>query len=131
MSGGVYLDASAIVKLVVREPESRALARYLRELPERATSKVAQVEVSRAVGRLVEPVPPQVEAVFARLVLLELSDEIARRAALLRPRDLRSLDAIHLASALELAGELEAFVSYDERLSEAARVAGLPVVSPA
>jgi uncharacterized protein len=71
-----------------------------------------------------------VEAVLAGIELIELDDPIARAAGEMHPASLRSLDAIHLASALALGDELAAFVTYDARLADAARSAGLPVIAP-
>lgn len=126
-----YADASALVKLVLREPESDALRHYLAALPEPATSRLALVEVHRAFRRLGED--PEVDsmlAVWDRTIFIELDASIAESAAEIGPPTLRSLDAVHLASALALADELEAFVTYDARLADAARSAGLTVVAP-
>jgi predicted nucleic acid-binding protein len=129
--GGVYLDASAIVKLVFPEAESTALREFLQD-QRRTTNRVALVEVPRAVAKVVgSGLPGQVDRVFERVVVLELTEEVVRRAARLPPVQLRSLDAIHLAQALELGGTLEGFVTYDNRLADAARLHGLPVESPA
>ena len=71
-----------------------------------------------------------IPAVMASVVVLPFDSRIATRAAAVGPASLRTLDAIHLASAVELGDELTAFVSYDERLLAAARDLGLPVVAP-
>lgn len=126
-----YADASALVKLVLREPESDALRHYLAALPEPATSRLAFVEVHRAFRRLGEDPVDATQALWDRTVFIELDASIAESAAEIGPATLRSLDAIHLASALALADELEAFVTYDARLADAARSAGLTVVAPA
>lgn len=127
-----YADASALVKLVVREPESDALRAYLMALPDPATSRIAFVEVHRAMTRAGEE--PEVEAlaaVWERSVFIELDASVADSAAGIDPPTLRSLDALHVASALALADDLESFVTYDTRLADAARAAGLTVVAPA
>jgi hypothetical protein len=126
-----YLDASAIVKLVVPEEERRALREFLIGNPARITSLLAAVEVPRAVLRRVDRVPERLASAFTGLILMEITRSVAARAAALQPVALRSLDAIHLASALELGEDLEVFVTYDARLAAAARALGMRVASPA
>lgn len=130
---GCYLDASAIVKLATREPESRALRTWLADRSPLVTSRISTVEVARAVGRTAAVARglAAVREAFATLAVAELDAVLADRAADLEPPILRSLDAIHLATALMLADELPAFVTYDARLADAARAAGLEVVAPA
>ena len=125
-----YVDSSALVKLIVREPETDALRRYLTSAGPLASSILATVEVSRAVARAIPESTAAMVDVFEAVNVLAFDARIAARAAALRPASLRTLDAIHLATALELAGDLSAFVSYDDRLSAAARDLGLPVVAP-
>jgi predicted nucleic acid-binding protein len=127
-----YLDASALVKLIVAEPESGALRRYLGERPRIISSRIVEVELRRAVARQDEiDAGDRVSSLIATVELLELNAEVARRAGELTPATLRSLDAIHLASALVIAPEVDAVVAYDTRLAAAARAAGLAVVAPA
>lgn len=127
-----YADASALVKLVIREPESDALRDYLLALPDPATSRVSYVEVHRAMARAGEErALDSLVAVWERTVFIELEASIADSAARIGPPSLRSLDALHLASALALADDVESFVTYDARLADAARAAGLTVVAPA
>jgi predicted nucleic acid-binding protein len=127
----VYLDASAIVKLLVEEAGSADLARYLAGRGTCITSRISGVEVRRAVARSGGTVDAgRVDALFAALASRELDASLAAAAGRLAPPGLRTLDAIHLATALELGFELEAFVTYDQRLAEAAAAAGLPTVSP-
>jgi predicted nucleic acid-binding protein len=125
-----YVDSSALVKLVVREPESDALRRYLASAGPLASSILATVEVSRAVARVAPDAGADAAGLFEGLNVLALDARIAARAATLSPAGLRTLDAIHLATALELRDDLTAFVSYDDRLSSAARELGLPTVAP-
>lgn len=125
-----YVDSSALVKLVRQEPETDALRRYLTSAGPLTSSILATVEVPRAVSRVAPERADAVPAVLETVVLVEFDARIAARAAALGPASLRTLDAIHLATALELVGELTAFVSYDDRLSAAARDLGLPVVAP-
>ena len=132
---GVYLDASAIVKLGTAEPESLALRAWLRNRSPLLTSRISTVEVARAIGRneagSVAAGRAAAREVFTSVALTELDAGIANRAAELGPATLRALDAIHLATVLALGGELAAFVTYDGRLADAARAAGLEVVAPA
>lgn len=125
-----YLDASALVKLVTSESDTDALRAFLATRPSRATSIVALVEVRRAVLRRAPAALEAVSALLAGVAVLSLDEEIAGRAGLVEPATLRTLDAIHLASAETLGADLEAFVTYDERLAAAARGARLPVASP-
>ena len=125
-----YVDSSALVKLIVRESESDALRRYLNSAGPLTSSILVTVEVSRAVARVAADAGATVTSVFEGLNVLAFDARIAARAAALDPAGLRTLDAIHLATALELRDELTAFVSYDDRLSTAAREMGLPVVAP-
>jgi uncharacterized protein len=122
------------VKLIVHEPETEALRQYLASAGTLTSSLVSTVEVPRAVSRGA-PSAPGATAVMAEvleaLVIVDFDTRIAARAAGLAPASLRTLDAIHLATALELGDELTAFLSYDDRLSAAARALGLPVVTPA
>ena len=133
MSGDLlYLDSSALVKLVMPEAESIALLSSLAAWPVRVTSELAGVEVVRAARRATTD--PAVEQraieVMAGLHLLKMDTEILSQAARLEPRTLRSLDAIHLASALSLGKDLGAIAIYDSALAAAAMESGLRVVAP-
>jgi predicted nucleic acid-binding protein len=119
------------VKLVVPEPETGALLSLLADWPERISSALARVEVLRAVRRVSDGAAQgRAEAVLARIGLMEMDAAIRDSAALLSPAELRSLDAIHLASALSLAGDLGGIAVYDERLARAARLSGIRVLAP-
>lgn len=126
-----YLDTSAIAKLVLPEPEGPALTGTVGS-SEAATSIVGVVEARRAVARadLGPDADSRLEDVLAALSVVAFDPMVAGRAARLRPLKLRSLDAIHLASALHLGAALSSFVTYDRRLAEAASMAGIPVLSP-
>jgi predicted nucleic acid-binding protein len=126
----VYLDSSALVKLAVAERESRALRRYLRSNPERASCALARVEVPRAVRAHGSAALRRAREVIRRLDLLQLDDDLLEAAADLDAGILRSLDAIHLAAAKLLGDQLTAVVTYDERMTAAAARLGLPVTSP-
>lgn len=126
----VYLDSSALVKLVVREPESRALRRYLRRRPRRVSCALARVEVVRAVRPQGTVALTRARRMLERLNLLRLDDPLLDAAAQLDGPSVRSLDAIHLAAAQALGGELESVVTYDVRMTAAATRLGLGVDSP-
>jgi predicted nucleic acid-binding protein len=125
-----YLDSSALVKLAVREPESDALRRYLRRRRPLVSSALARTEVVRALAPLGPDAVDRGRDVLARVDLLRISDRVLDAAGLLVPPDLRSLDAIHLASAEQFGSDLRAFVTYDERLASAASSRMLPVIRP-
>ena len=127
----VYLDSSALVKLVVREAESAALRRFLRSHPIRVSSALARVEVTRAVRAHGPEAQLRSQAVLSRIRLLRIDDDILSEAAQLDPGILRSLDAIHLASARAFGGEMEGVVTYDARMREAAALLGYEVFVPA
>jgi predicted nucleic acid-binding protein len=119
----IYLDSSSIIKLVIREAESMALIEFLRHRVQRASSAVARVEVLRSLHRAGATQAQRDHAVeiLQRLALIRINDAILESAAELEPLDLRSLDALHLASALSLQPDLEGIVTYDKRLAVAAR----------
>ena len=127
----LYLDSSAIVKLIVREQETDALREHLRGA-ELVSSEMADVEVPRVAylrtGRA-ESVS-RADALLRTFSLVPLDDELRRAAGRARPAELRSLDAIHLESCLRLAGQLSSVVCYDRRLSAALRAARLLVEAP-
>jgi predicted nucleic acid-binding protein len=128
----LYLESSAIVKMVVREPESAALVALLQEWRQHVSSALSRVEVTRAVRRAggVFADVRKSERAFERIALIGIEPAILATAADLDPRELRSLDAIHLATALALGRDLAALVTYDRRMQQAARGAGLVVWAP-
>ncbi len=126
----VYLDASAIVRIVADEPGRAATVAFLREHDTRVTSVLSAVEVPRAVARKRVDAALAASVFLEDLVIVALDRTIVSSAAGLAPPALRTLDAIHLATALELGRELEAFVTYDDRLGAAARSIGLSVAAP-
>ncbi len=125
-----YLDTSAAVKLVVEEPESAALRQWLERLGEPVSSDLLRTELQRAVRRAAPELMPLARAVLDTIVLQRLGPSTFERAGTLSPESLRSLDALHLASALELADGLDHFVTYDDRLARAASLQGLNVITP-
>jgi uncharacterized protein len=130
MTGVAYADASALVKLILLEAESGAVHRWFTEAPRIATSRVGVVETIRASSRRIHDAVHR-GRVLEEVEIIDLNIAIAAAAAALHPPLLRTLDAIHLATAMALMPELDAFVTYDDRMAEAARALGLPVVRPA
>jgi uncharacterized protein len=128
----LYLDSSALVKLVLPEAESGALLESLAAWPVRITSELARIEVVRAARRTTsDPGAEQrAEEVLAGLYLLKIDSDVLSEAARLEPRTLRSLDAIHLASALSLGADLGPIVTYDSNMATAAEDYGLAVLAP-
>jgi predicted nucleic acid-binding protein len=126
----IYLDSSAIVKLVVREPESTALRRYLRRRRPLVSSALAGTEVARALLPFGADAISRSREVLSRLDLARVNARVMTAAGLLLPEDVRSLDAIHLATARELGTDLARVVTYDERMSRAAQALGFVVAAP-
>ena len=129
----IYLDSSALLKLLFEEPESAALTRWLEERAgtPAVSSELARVEVLRASRRLNPTALPAARSLLAQLDLIPLTSVLLAEAAEVGDPLLRALDALHLASALSIRTELSAFVAYDHRLAAAAADAGLEPVRPA
>lgn len=125
-----YLDSSAIVKLVVLEPETDSLLAYLRKRPVRVSSALAKVEVLRALLAVGSEAQHRGEAALDAIELIAITDSVLDAAARLLPAALRSLDAIHLATAARLDADLETLVTYDKRMLEVASKMGLQAVAP-
>lgn len=131
MAGFAYLDASAVVKLVVEEAETAALEHYCVSVDGLLTSQLGALEARRAAGRAGERrVVQRVEEVLESFVLVDVSRHILLQSASLAPSSLRTLDAVHLATVLTLELPTLEFVTYDRRLAAAARAAGLTVAQP-
>jgi hypothetical protein len=126
----VYLDSSALVKLVVAEPESPALRRYLGGELERASCTLARLEVFRAIRSHGPAALARARRLLQRVNLVPIDDELLDAAAALDPRMLRSLDAIHVAAAQLLGDDLTAVVTYDRRMAAAAGLVDLTVTAP-
>ncbi len=128
----IYLDSSALLKLLFEEEESAALQSWLSERAATGavSSELARVEVVRASRRLDQAVVPAARTLLAQLDLVPLRAAVLDRAAEAGEPLLRTLDALHLASALSLGAGLSAFCAYDSRLTAAAEAAGLPLARP-
>lgn len=125
-----YLDTSALVKLVLAEEESTALSALLDDGGNQVSSVVTAVELLRAARRQAPDELPRARDVLGSVNLIALDDVVRARAAALDPPTLRSLDAIHVASALILRPALGSLVTYDARMAEAAEAAGITVEAP-
>ena len=126
-----YLDTSAAVKLVVEEAGSKALRRWLARATEPiVSSDLLRTELLRATRRGAPDQVTQARAVLDSVILVTVSTALFERAGTLDPELLRSLDALHLAAALDLGDELDGLITYDERLADAAGALGIAVVAP-
>lgn len=131
MTGAAYVDSSAIVKLIIDEPGSLGMVRWYVEAERVLSSRIGIIETDRAIARrLPDGRSAHGSQILDSIEVFELDADIARHASAIDPSSLRTLDAIHLATALAIPG-VDAFVTYDDRLAAAARALGLPVVSPA
>ncbi len=129
----IYLDSSALVKLLVEEAETASLRDYLDTHPHSAlvSSALILVEVNRAARLVSAELAADAAELCSEVDVIPISPDLLVEAGVLEPRTLRSLDAIHLASALRMARHgRTAFVAYDVRLLEAAEAAGLATASP-
>jgi hypothetical protein len=128
----IYLDSSALLKLLFEESESAALTSWIGEQGDTpmVSSELARVEVVRATRRLDAAVVPAARALVSQLDLIPLSGGLIEEATDAGEPLLRTLDAIHLASALSIRDELTGLVAYDNRLLTAAEAAGIEPISP-
>ena len=125
----IYVDSSALVKLIIDEAGSSALRDYTSGRPMTSSSLIV-TEVPRAVARANLSRVPTAATLLEHVQKIAIVESVLQSAARLDPPTLRSLDAIHLASALLLGDELEAFVAYDERLLAAASRLGMSIAAP-
>ena len=131
MSSLAYLDASALVKLVVAEPETNALERDVLQREALLSSRLAATELRRAASRSGSRAAlGHVDEVLEAVYLIDVTAAILEAAGELKPADLRTLDAIHLATALSMSTPDVDFITYDDRLGRAAARQGLAVTSP-
>ncbi|HET6189346.1 MAG TPA: type II toxin-antitoxin system VapC family toxin [Trebonia sp.] len=129
----IYLDSAAVVKLAHAEAESPALCAWLDGRAETGwvSSVLTEIESFRALARYAPDAVSRLPAVLDQIELIDLDPPIQILAQTVRPATVRSLDTIHLGTALHARGTLTSFVTYDKRLLDAAAAAGLPVDSPA
>lgn len=126
-----YLDTSALVKLVVSEPETAALRLWIESADrDLVTSDLARTELMRVVRRVVPDRALLAREVLESVVIVEVTTAVFEEAGRLHPVELRSLDAIHLAAALYLGDDLEGLVTYDTRLAEGASTNGIEPIAP-
>jgi predicted nucleic acid-binding protein len=126
-----YVDSSAVLKLAVREPETAALEAHLASCEGLMSSRLAVLECRRAArrashGRVLQALDDVLDAIY----LLDITQAILDDAAIAEPSLLRSLDAIHLATALSIGDSQVEVITYDKRFADAARANGLTVVQP-
>jgi uncharacterized protein len=132
----IYLDSAALVKLTRVENETAALVRWLTEHPTAplVSSTLIEVEVPRALRRHAPAALTVMPAILSRVVRVDMEGLVRATAAAFQDIYLRSLDSIHLATALLLNSDgvrrIDAFVTYDKRLLAAAGENGLPVAAP-
>jgi len=129
----IYLDPAAVVKLAHAEPESAALRGWLDERAGTGwvSSVLTEIESFRALARYAPEATSRLPAVLDQIDLIDLDQRIRVLARAVTPATVRSLDAIHLGTALHSRPSLTSFVTYDRRLLDAAQAAGLPTDSPA
>ena len=126
-----YFDTSALVRLVVPEAETEALRTWLATSPRTLVScDLTRTELARAARRVAPSRSLRVRAVLEAISLTRVTTATFEVAGRLDPEGLRSLDAIHVAAALDLGDDLEGFVAYDRRLAEAAEANGIAVSAP-
>jgi predicted nucleic acid-binding protein len=132
LSDIAYIDASAFVKLFAPEPESKAIATAMdAEWSNLVASEILAVEAFRAAVRIGGDAPAIASRFLRRVVLLPFSAEVRERACRIGTPELRTLDAIHLATALCQDAQADAIFTYDKRLEQASADAGLRVLAPA
>lgn len=126
-----YLDTSAAVKLVIAEEGTNSLLRWLESHENQVfSSDLLRTELLRVTRRTAPDLMVRARAILDALVILTLSTDVCERAAILEPRLLRSLDAIHLAAAIEMRDDLRGLVTYDRRLAAGAESLGIEVLTP-
>jgi uncharacterized protein len=129
----IYLDTAALVKLIHREPESDELVDWLNAQVDRifVSSALVEVELPRALRRCEPARLTEVPSVLAQISVYDVDETVRATAGSYQDPSIRSLDAIHLATADAILGDdVTSFVSYDRRLLASAKAIGLPVISP-
>ncbi len=125
------VDSSALVKLIVNEPKSQSFSTWLKNCKhDLFVSEIAHTEVARAIARIDANLQGQLKNVLERFGTIRVSSQILTIAGVLTPTNLRTLDAIHLASCLILGDDLKGFVTYDSAQADAASHNGITVIAP-
>lgn len=128
----IYLDSSALLKLIFEEEETPGLVAFLSDWPARVSSALSRIEVMRIAARVEDrAVEREAQRIFRGISLVRVDDGIVSAAAAITPSGLRSLDAIHLATVQAFGHHLAGMVVYDRRLAAAARDYGIAVWAPA
>jgi len=127
----IYVDTSALMKLVWPEQGTEAADAFIGDREDLVSSTLLTVEARRAAARVEPAALPRVDLLLGRVELIHMSDAVIETASRLPDPVLRSLDAIHLATALLIRDDLDALLSYDDRLLAAASAHGLPTATPA
>jgi predicted nucleic acid-binding protein len=126
-----YVDTSAAAKVLLRERGSAAMREWAEtHHDELCSSDILRVELQRAVRLHAPQLMAQARSLLQAILLTAVSTDLCERAARIEPPLLRTLDAIHLSTALEFGDDLQGLVTYDERLAEAAEANGIAVISP-
>lgn len=127
----IYLDTSAVLKLIKAEAESVALGAHLRDRTDLVSSTLLIVEARRGTLRSAPQRMPRLDLFLTRVGTVDISDPVIESASRIHDPMLRSLDAIHLATALLIRDDLDELITYDTRLREAAEAHGIPTTAPA
>lgn len=127
-----YADTSAVIKLLAEESHSKAFAAFYDSHAEAewVSSALLRIEVARAVARVAPALLPDARDLLSAFTYIAMDEEVVEAAMSEPDRALRSLDAVHLATARIVAEDLDGLVTYDARLATAASDAGLPVLTP-
>jgi predicted nucleic acid-binding protein len=128
---GVYLDTSALGRVVLDEPDADAIGAAMTAFDAIISSRLLRIELHRLGLRAGIP-REEIEPWLAGVALVPMDDAILSSAETVSPASVASLDAIHLATALQLADEqhITSIMTFDARLAEGAREHGLPVIAP-
>lgn len=128
--GALYLDTSVLGRVLLDEPETAAIRRELGRFERHISSRLLRVELRRL--GLLKGMLEHVDELLAGPVLIPLDETVLTAAETIAPSVVRTLDAIHLATAVRLtgAGQLDALMTYDKQLAEGAREHGITVLSP-
>ena len=126
----VYVDTSAFVRVMLEEPDKKAIQRALARFDQSVASRLLRIELRR-VGRREDSLE-EADRILDRVLLIPLDEDVLTAAETISPTTVGTLDAIHLATAVRLAnaGELDALMTYDKRLADGAREHGITVLSP-